>query len=65
MIILVTFMTCTECARDLDKLNMVKPGNGGSVLGSRKFSPLLQLPQKMTLAARVVKRDSQIIITLH
>ena len=43
------------------KLNLVKLGYGGSVLGSSQFL----LPQKMTLASKVVKSDSKIIISLH
>ena len=50
----------TECVRDLDKLNLLKLGCGGSVLG---FSQILLL--KMMFAAKVVKSDSKIIILLH
>jgi len=39
----------------LDKLNLVKIRNGGKVLGSSQFSLLPQLPQKMTLASKVIK----------
>ena len=54
----------TECVRDLDKINFVKLGNGGSVLGLGQFLLLLQLPQQMTLASKVVKSESIIIILL-
>ena len=53
-----------ECVADLDKLNLVKIHNGGLNLGSSQFSLLTQLPQKMTLASEVVKRDSKIMISL-
>jgi len=43
---------------DLDKLNLVKLGYGGSVLGSSQFLRLPQLPQKITLVSKVVKSDT-------
>ena len=52
----------TECVMDLYKLNLVKLG---SVLGSNQFLLLPQLPQKMTVTSKVVKYNSQIIISLH
>ena len=49
---------------DLDKLNLVKICNGGSILGSSQSTmPLLH--QEMTLASKVVKIDSKIIILLR
>ena len=51
----------TVCITDLFKLNLVKIRNGGLVLCSSQFPVLPQLPQKMTLAAKVVK----IIISLR
>jgi hypothetical protein len=41
-----------------------KSANGGSILSSRQFFILPQLPQKMKLASKVVKVDSKIIISL-
>ena len=49
---------------DLDKLNLVTFGYGGLVLGSCQFLLLPQLPQKMILNSKVVKKDSKIIISL-
>ena len=46
----------------MDKLNLVKLGNSGLVLGSCKFSLLPQLSQKNE---EVVKRDSKIIVSLR
>ena len=54
--------TSTECVRELDKLNLVKLGYGGSLLGLSQFLLLSQVAQKMTLALKVVKSDSEIII---
>ena len=51
-------LIATECVRGLDKLILVKRGSGGSLLGA-------QLPQKMTLASKVVKSDSKIIISFR
>ena len=48
---------------DEDKLNLVKFGIGGLVLGSSQFLLLPQLPQKRTLSS-VVKNDSEITIPL-
>ena len=50
----------TECVRDLYKLNLVKLGNAGSVIGLSQFFLLFKLPEKMTLASKV-----KIIIVLH
>ena len=55
----------TECVMDLDKLNLVYLGYGGSVLGLSQFLILPQLPQKMTLTIKVVKSDSKIVSLLH
>jgi hypothetical protein len=41
-----------------------KSANGGSILSLSQFLILLQLPQKMELASKVVKVDSKIIISL-
>ncbi len=41
----------TECFNDLD--------NGGSILSLSEFLLLLQLPQKIKLASKVVKLDSK------
>ena len=51
---------------DLDKLNLVKLGNEGLVLGSSWILLLFQLAaaSKMTLASKVVKSDSKIVISL-
>ncbi len=38
--------------------------NGGSILGSSKFSLLPQLPPKILLDSKMVKLDSKIIISL-
>jgi hypothetical protein len=37
----------------------------GSVLGSSQFALLPQLPVKMTLDFKVIKIDTNIIISLH
>ena len=50
---------------DLDKLNLVKIQNGGQVSGSSQFPLMPRLPQKMTLASKVVKNDSKITILFH
>jgi len=42
---------------DLDRLNLVKLAYGGKVLGQLSLMP--QLPVKMTLDPKVVKRDSK------
>jgi len=39
--------------------------DGGSVLGLRQFSKLLQLPSKIMLNSKVVKIDPKIIISLR
>ena len=44
----LNLVTSTECVSNLDKLNLVKLGNGGLVLGSIPFLLLPKLPQKMT-----------------
>ena len=54
----------TERFTDLDKFNLVKFSYGGLVLGSGQFLQCPQLPQGMTLASKVVKSDSKIIISL-
>jgi hypothetical protein len=41
-----------------------KSANGGSILSLSQFLILPQLPQKMKLAAKVVKVDSKIINSL-
>ncbi len=41
-----------------------KSANDGSILSSSRFLILPQLPQKMTLASKVVKIDPKIIILL-
>ena len=56
-------MCYTMCIMDLDMLNKVNLTNGGLDLGSSQFFLLPQLPQKMTLASKVVKNDSRIIIS--
>ena len=50
------YKDATECVEDLDKLNRVKLGYGGSVLG---------LSQKIMLALKVVKGDLKIIVLLR
>jgi hypothetical protein len=45
-------------------LEQAKLTYGDSILSSRQFSILSQLPQKMKLASKVVKIDSKIIILL-
>ena len=47
---------------DLCKINLVKLGYGGLALGLSQYSILPQPPQKMTLASKVVKSDSKIIM---
>ena len=50
--------------KDLDKLKLVKLAFGGQVLSSSQFLLLHHLPENMTLASKVVKIDSKIIIRL-
>ena len=50
---------------DLDNLNLVKIRNGGLVLDSSQLPLLIQMPQEITLASKVVKIDSKIINLLH
>ena len=49
--------------RAFHRFGQAKFAYGGPVLGSSQFSPLPQLAQKMTLASKVVKFDSEIIIS--
>ena len=60
-----TYPSTKESVRDLDKLNFVKLGFGGMVLGSSQFLLLPQLPQLMMLDSKVVESNSKIIISLH
>ena len=60
----ITALVYAERFTDLDKLNLVKIYNGSKVLGSSQFLILPQLPQKTTLASKVVEIDSKIIISL-
>jgi len=46
------------------RFGQAKIAYGGLVLGSSQLSLLPKLPQKMTLASKVVKIDSKIIILL-
>jgi len=50
---------------DLDKLKLVKIGNSGLVKGLRIYLLLPQLPQKLLLSLKVVKRHPKIIISLN
>ena len=47
LLLLALIKPFSECFMDLDKLNLVKLGYGGSVLGSSQFLLLPQLPQEM------------------
>ena len=49
---------------DLEKLNLVKLGNGGLVLGLSQILLLPKLPQKMRLDSNVVESDTKIIVSL-
>jgi hypothetical protein len=49
---------------DLDKLNLIKLAYGGKMFGSSRFLLLTRLPVKMTLALKLVKSGSKIIILL-
>ena len=51
--------------KDLDELNLVLLAYGGLVLGLSQFLQLPQLPQNITLAPKVVKSYSKIIISLR
>jgi len=51
--------------RAFHRFGQAKIAHGGLALGSSQFLLLPQLPQKMTIASKVVKIDSEIIITLH
>jgi hypothetical protein len=53
--------TCYSVFQGFSK---AKSANGGSILSSSQFLILLQLPQKIKLASKVVKVDSKIIISL-
>jgi hypothetical protein len=44
--------------------NKAKSADGGLILSSSQFLKLPQLPKKMKLASKVVKVDSNIIISL-
>jgi len=44
-------------------LGQVKFADGGLILGSSQFTQMPQLPLKMTLVLKKVKRDSKIIIS--
>jgi hypothetical protein len=46
------------------QFRQAKFANGGSILSSSQFSILLQLPQKMKLASKMVKIDPKIIFSL-
>ena len=48
-----------------NRFGQAKFAYGGPVLDSSQFLLLPQLPQKMTLASKMVKIDSKIIISLH
>ena len=50
--------------RAFHRFGQAKISYGGLVLGSSQFLLLPQLPQIMTLASKVVKIDSKIIISL-
>ena len=50
--------------KDWDKLNLIKISNDSKVLGSSQFSLLPQLPHITTLALKVVKNDSKIVILI-
>ncbi len=46
------------------QFSKAKSANSGSILSSRQFLILPQLPQKIKLASKLVKFDSKIIILL-
>ena len=52
-----------KVVRDLDNLNLVKLRCGGLVLGSNQFLILPQVPQKRSLALKVVESDSKILLS--
>jgi hypothetical protein len=47
------------------RFRKAKSANGGSILSSSQFLQLPQWPLKMTLAIKVVKVDSKIIISIR
>jgi len=49
------------CLRDWDRHSLVKLCNAGFDF---RLEPIAQLPQKMTLASKMVKNDSKKIISL-
>ena len=51
--------------RAFHQFGQTKFAYGGKVLGSSQFPLLPQLPQKMTLASKVVKIDSRQVISLR
>ena len=50
--------------RAFHRFGQAKIHNDGSILGSSQFLLLPKLPHKMTLASKVVKIDSKIVILL-
>ena len=53
------------CHRFDQAYSLVRFGHGSLILGSSHFLLLPQLPQKMILGSKEVKKDSKIIILLH
>jgi len=51
-----------ECITDLYQLNLANFAYGGLVLDLSHFFILPQMPQKIMLTLKVVKRDSKVII---
>ena len=54
----------SQSYRAFHRFGQTQIADSGLVLGSSQCSFLSQLPQKMTLASKVVKIDSKIIISL-
>lgn len=64
-VVLIPDTHSTKRFTDWDKLNLVKFASESLVLGLIKFSMLPQKPQIRTLASKVVRRDSKIIMSIH
>jgi hypothetical protein len=62
--ILLSLSLSLESYSVFQGFSKAKFANGGSILSSSQFSILPQIAQKMTLASKVVKIDSKIIILL-
>ena len=59
-------MNSAECVTDLDKLNLLKLGYGGLVLGLRQFLRLPQLAPKTLLASKGLEDNHlALLVSIH